>query len=225
MGLYSLGFGLSAAALVEVFPEFGGACQQFRPVDNTGPTPATLIGTVTALFDTKPDFKFTAPSLYAKPEWYGLFDFSATQPGDYLVCGAGTWFVAAIEPLHPPLCIRCNRTLTLKRDAAPPSATGTTSFAVTIGPYDGRAEATDTVLANGWPGSVLLGTKGESNPEGGRLPADTRAGWWKVLLPTVPGVVLHMGDRIEDDTGRAYIVSSAEMTALGFNITAMQAET
>ncbi len=230
MGLYSLGFGVAAGALAQVFPEFADTCQQFRPNGAANPTdPANQIGTVTALFDTAPDFKFRTPSQFGKPQWYGLFDFSATQAGDYLVGAKATWFVAAIEAIHPPLCIRCNRrVLTITRAAgndaqAQGGPRGYGGRIVAPSLAEAAAGLAETPLMTGWPASVLLGTKGESAPVSGRLPTDTRSPWWKVLLPAVPGVTLSNTDRMTDDLGRAYIISAAELTALGWSITAMEA--
>jgi hypothetical protein len=46
-----------------------------------------------------------------------------------------------------------------------------------------------------------------------------------VLLPEAPGVILRAGDLIADELGRRYIVSSAELTDLGWRITAQQGQT
>jgi hypothetical protein len=70
---------------------------------------------------------------------------------------------------------------------------------------------------------VLQGTKGEKG--GVALPGDVRDAWWAILLPFVPGVVLRSGDLISDDLSRRYIISSAELTDLGWRITCQQGQT
>jgi len=215
MGLYSLGFGVAAGALAQVFPEFADTCQQFRPNGAANPTdPANQIGTVTALFDTAPDFKFRTPSQFGKPQWYGLFDFSATQAGDYLVGVKGTWFVAAIEAIHPPLCIRCNGALSFYR---PTGGEPGPAF------YGSNRSGTGTPLMTNWPASLLKGTKGERGDD--PMAGDTRNPWMEALLPASPGVILRTDDIVLDDQQRRFVVSGAELTALGWRMELMFAGT
>jgi len=57
------------------------------------------------------------------------------------------------------------------------------------------------------------------------LPGDVKTPWWIVLLPQWAGVTLRTSDIITDDLGRRYVISSAELTDLGWRLTAMQAQT
>jgi hypothetical protein len=89
--------------------------------------------------------------------------------------------------------------------------------------YEGNTPDTQTPLATGWYASVLQGTKGEKNEVG--LPGDVRNPWWLILLPQIPGVTLRTSDLVSDDIGRRYVISSAELTDLGWRLTAQQAQT
>jgi hypothetical protein len=222
--LIDAGYGYAADVL-------GASFAVYRPSGPLSPTDLTRqIATLLAKFDVSPTFAHRQPSNYKNPIYYLLADASMLLPGDYLVGAQGTWYVAGIEPNVPPLCIACNRTLTLTR-----TSDNDATHAGGARGYGGRitrpsaAEATaglgETPLMTGWPASVLLGTKGESAPATGRLPTDTRSPWWSIKLPAVPGVTLGNTDRVTDDLGRAYTVSAAELTDLGWNLTAVEAIT
>jgi hypothetical protein len=47
------------------------------------------------------DGKFGRGESYGNATWWGVFDASYTQPGDYLVGPMGSFFVAAQAPLLP----------------------------------------------------------------------------------------------------------------------------
>jgi len=51
-----------------------------------------------------------------------------------------------------------------------------------------------------------------------------RTPWWAILMPAWPGVILRTSDIILDELGRKYVVSSAELTDMGWRCTAMQAQ-
>jgi hypothetical protein len=184
---------------------------------------APIATNIVAVFDTDPGFSFKAPSKYGKAEWFGLFDATVVQVGDYLISSAPyppnpwepnpaiaapTYFVASLEALHPPLCILCNSIVGLTRTA--PSAPGP-------GYYEGDVAVAETTLADGWPASVLTGTKGEKGVTG--LPGDTRNPWIQALLPAMPGVTLQTGDILYDQLGRKYSLSSCELSPLGWRLT------
>jgi hypothetical protein len=161
------------------------------------------------------DMTYKRPNKYAKPTWFGVFDGRLAQVGDYLVGEHdGTFFVAAMQTALPILLVQCNRTINVLR---PQQQTG-----VGAAGYGGDTDAGETELLHQWPASVLQGTKGEKNDA--QLPGDTRSPWWAVLLPNYPGVTLRSADLITDDLARRYVISSAELTDLGWRITAMQAQ-
>lgn len=161
------------------------------------------------------DGKFTQPAKYGDALWYGVFDAAYTRPGDYLVQDESVWFVAAQQRLLPVLCVLTNRVVSFSRPAAP-LATG-------VNDYGGIIAGTNLPLLTDWPASVL-GTKSGGRPET-NLPSDVVVPDWNVLLPAVSGVLFLPSDRISDDLGRHAVVTSAELTDLGWRLTARQATT
>jgi len=154
------------------------------------------------------------PVGYAHPTWSGIFDTAYTQPGDYLVHPAATWFIAAQQPLLPVLAVKATRVVTFARPAAPQAAG--------LNTYGGLTTASAVPLTGPWPASVLAA--GNGGQDAG-LPADAPPGSWTVLLPAIAGVVLRNGDLFTDDLARAGVVSSAELTDLGWRLMVKQATT
>jgi len=161
------------------------------------------------------DGRFQHPSKYGNALWYGVFDAAYTQPGDYLVQGNAVWFIAAQQRLLPVLCVQTNRTVSFARSAAP-AATG-------VNAYGGVNAETAQPLLRNWPASVL-GATGHGHPEAD-LPADVAIPYWTVLLPSLPGIVLLPSDLMTDDLGRNAVIAAAELTELGWRVTARQATT
>lgn len=158
------------------------------------------------------DMKFSRPNKYGKSTWYALLDGNGVAVGDYFIGQLGTFFIAAMQPLLPILAVECNRTVTLSR-VAPETGVGAVG-------YSGMTAENEIPFASAVPCSILQGTKGEKNEVG--LPGDTRLPWWSILMPASVGSV-NYGDLIIDDLERRYIVSSAELTDLGYRITASMA--
>ena len=203
--------GYASAAL-----RVGLPCDQYRPLTATNPLNSiNKMQTLPASFNAA-DMKYGKPNLYGKPVWYCLVDGTQVQPGDYIVNPSGAiWFIAAMQSLLPIVAIDCNRTISMRR-AQQTAAAGLVA-------YNTDVVSDETVLMTGWPCSILQGTKGEKNETG--LPGDVRTPWMIVLLPQVPGVVIRTSDIILDDLGRRYIVSDAELSDLGWRMTAVQAQT
>jgi len=146
----------------------------------------------------------------------GTSDPVSAAIGDYIIGLEGTLFVAALQPLLPIFMVSCNRTINFLR---PASADGVGALG-----YNGADDdASEQVLMSGWPASVQQGTKGEKGDA--ILPGDARSPWWSVLVPGVAGITLRSSDIITDDLNRRYTISSAELTDLGWRLTAMQAVT
>jgi hypothetical protein len=158
------------------------------------------------------DMKYSKPQKYGKATWYALVDGTSLQAGDYFIGPQGTFFVAGLQPLLPILVVECNRTVSLSRVAA--------LSGINAPSYGGMQN--EVAYATGVPCSILQGTKGEKGDVG--LPADTRMPWWNILMPASVGAVI-FGDLIIDDMERRYIVSSSELTSLGYRLTAMLAMT
>lgn len=187
----------------------------YRPTSAANPiASATLLGTLNASFNAE-DMTYSRPNKYGKPTWFCLVDGTQTRVGDYLINNTQTFFIAAMQPTLPILAVDCNRKINVLR---PQQQSGFGAQG-----YGGDTAASETSLMTGWPASVLQGTKGEKNEV--NLPGDVRNPWWQILLPSYPGVIIGTSDIITDDISRRYIVSSAELTDLGWRITAQQAQT
>ena len=188
---------------------------QYRPLSALNPiTVGNQLATLPVSFNAE-DFTYKRPNKYGKPAWFAIVDGTKTAVGDYLVGPSGTFFIAAQQPLLPILAVECNRTVNVLRTQ---QETGVGALG-----YGGDTDANETLLMQQWPASVLQGTKGEKNDAS--LPGDTRSPWWSILLPAFPGITLRSSDIITDDLARRYAISSAELTDLGWRLTAMQAQT
>ena len=209
--LISRGMGIAARMV-------GVRCDAYRPSGSADPlAPTNRFLQLTAAFNAAdPSFRRAQP--YDRPVWYGVFDSAYTAPGDYLAECRGTrrWFVAAQPPLLPVLCVLTNRIVSFCRPLGP-CAAGINSY--------GGVQRTELVpLLVNWPASVLAGGTGEREPA--ELPADVRVGGYSVLLPAAPAgrgclvaqAVLRTDDLMSDDLGRNYVVSSAELSELGWRL-------
>lgn len=189
---------------------------QYRPAGANNPTQgAPRNAALLASFNAE-DMKYGRPNKYGKPTWYCIADGTQLAVFDYLVGASSTYFIAAMQPLLPILAVECNRVVSVTRPSLQTQVGAVTN-------YEGTTAANETPLMAGWPASVLQGTKGEKSEVA--LPGDVRNAWWAILLPYTAGVVLRSGDLIADDLQRRYVISSAELTDLGWRITAQQGQT
>ncbi|WP_146101694.1 hypothetical protein [Rhodopila globiformis] len=156
-----------------------------------------------------------AADTYGRPLWHGIFDASYTRTGDYLVLESDTYFIASQAPLLPVLCVTTNRTISIARPTLQTS-TGENN-------YGGFTVNGTMPLMELWPASVLSGGRGGSTSVG--LPTDQATMYLDILVPAPNGILLLSGDRISDDLGQSAIISSAELTSLGWRITAKMATT
>ncbi|QAY85395.1 hypothetical protein [Pseudomonas arsenicoxydans] len=186
--------------------------QQFRAASASNPLSSTALQTLPASFTT--NFSYSAPNKYGQATWLGLFDARTFEPGDFLVGRQGTFFIAAMQDTLPIYCVQTNRVVSVLRVGM--------DAGVGLGGWAGDTPASEAVLMQGWPASVLQGTKGETNDA--KLPGDVKTPWWAILMPVWPGIVLRTSDIIRDELGRKYVISSAELTDMGWRITAMQAQ-
>ncbi len=162
------------------------------------------------------DMRYSKPNKYGPSPWFGVFDGTIARVGDYLTnTHDGTFFIAAMQQALPILVVQTNRIINILR---PQQQTGVGALG-----YGGDTAANETALMSGWPASVLQGTKGGKG--GANLPGDTQNPWWAILLPVFPGVILRSGDLITDDLQRRYAISSAELSDLGWRLTAAQVQT
>jgi len=190
---------------------------QYRPQAALQPALSSANGvqTLLASFNAE-DMGYRHPRGYARVGWYCVADGGQLQAGDYLSGNGYTYFIAAMEPLLPILAVRCNRVLSVFR---PQQQAGVGAVG-----YGGMTAGNEMPRLTQFPASILLGTKGEHSLVD--LPGDVRSPWWAILLPNLPGgVTLRSGDLMQDDLGRRFVVSSAEQSALGWRVGAMEAET
>jgi hypothetical protein len=152
---------------------------------------------------------------YGQPLWHGIFDASYTRAGDYRLLENEIFFIASQAPLLPVLCVIANRTISVSRPTVQ-TATGTN-------PYGGFTADTSFDVLNLWPASVL-GVDGSSSMATG-LPTEQASPNWNILLPAPADILLSPGDRITDDFGRNAVISAAELSGLGWRITAKMTTT
>jgi hypothetical protein len=186
----------------------------YRPSGAGSPIVAgNLVQTSLAKFDTSPKFSFVNPQKFGQVTYYALMDATNVRVGDYLVSGGTTYFVATVDDFASPMVQRCDRVLTVKRASQ------------VAGSYSGDIRGNETTLLTAWPAVRVDGTKGQANAAG--LPGDVREPWWSMILPASVPVQIRSSDIIEDDQAQPmrYIVSSAELSALGLRMTAAQAVT
>lgn len=196
----------------------GAWCTLYRP-KSAGPALAAhnRILHMQAAFGP-PSTQWHAPS-YGAPAWFGYFDAAYTRAGDYIqrphsrpgTQDGGTWFIASQDAMLPLLCIRTNRTLDITR---PSGAT-----AQGINPYGGPSTTTTTPLLTQWPASVTTtGTTGPTTT----LPNPIGPGTWTILMPHHTTTPLKTGDTLTDDLGRSALITTTELTHLGWHLTARQ---
>jgi len=187
----------------------------YRPSSPTDPlAPVNRFLRLPAAFTAR-DGRFDRANAYGQAIWYGVFDAAYTQPGDYLVQERGIWFIAAQQLLAPVLCVQTNRNISIMRQTSP-SNTG-------LNDYGGSNVLPNMPVLANWPASVL-GAVGRGRPETD-LPTDVPAPYWTVLVPAFAQIMLRSGDFISDDLGRNAVVVTAELTDLGWRITARQTAT
>ncbi len=192
--------------------------QVYRPSGPANPiVPANLITVLPAAFSAD-DYRFRRPQGYAKPVWACLVDGAVTVVGDYLVEVAAlpgqtarVFFISSQQPLLPIQAVECNAVVSVARPGPAPSE----GFG-SVGYGDAAAPS---VLLTSWPASVLAGTKGEKADDS--LPRDTRQPWYAVLLPPSAAADIRTDDVLTDQDGKRYEVSSAELSSLGWRLTAM----
>ena len=194
----------------------GYLTDQYRPTSAINPLAVSnKLRTLNVSFNAE-DMKYGRPNKYGKPTWYGVYDGTLSQVGDYLISAKDCkFFVAAQQQALPILLIECNRLINLLR---PQQISGVGAVG-----YGGDVDVNESVLMTAWPASVLIGGRGDKNEV--NLPGDTRNGGFLVLLPYFTGVIIRTDDIITDDQKRRFIVQTAELSDLGWRLQTMQVQT
>ena len=190
--------GLAKAASI-----IGASFVHYRPTTAVGPV-LVGVGTISCGFDSSALLAMTSPSPPGHPFALLLADTSLLEAGDYLV-GQDTYFVSRIQPLVPAWCVLCNVILDIL-DTVQDTAEGTNA-------YGGVTSASNSLIAQGWPMSMLAKNRGEQDVT--KLPTDTRSAFFEIWLPSIPGVVLGLGLCLQDSSGQKYQIMSWENTAYG----------
>jgi hypothetical protein len=193
----------------------GSPYAQYRPSGANNPTASgNLLRSIPVWITGDKQGEGTIPFTPAKPIAFGMFDAALTQVGDYLIGDFGTFFISSQDVPMPMQLVSCNQTVSLSRPGSPqPGA----NF------YGGAATAALTPLMAGWPAALLKGTKGDKGEV--QLPGDTRLAWADIMLPATSGVEILPGDWITTAQGTPmiYTISSCEITALGWRLSASSA--
>ena len=197
-----IALGLAKAASI-----LGSSQALYRPTTAFLPISGPPVASIHCAFDPSPDFKFLTTAQPGHSYAVMLADPALVQQGDYLI-GGDTHFVARVEPLRPALCVLCTQMVDFL-------SSDTTTGAGTNA-YGGRTDDTDALIAQGW--AVSMNARTHSEQDVTRLPSDTRAAYYDVLGPPIPGVMLSFGMRLQDGTGQNYEIVSAELSPFGWRL-------
>lgn len=192
--------GMGAAARV-----FGLPYDAYRPAGPDSLRPEGRFLRLPAAFDGG-DPGYRRPTGYERA-LRGTFDSAYLRVGDLLRGPRGTLFVAHLPPLHRPLCVLANATLSVVRPSGP-GAPG-------LAEYGGSAQPNPVLV--GWPAQVLSSGAGRSYG----LPADGALSGFHILLP-LGAPATRTGDSVTDDAGRTYVVGAVELSELGWRLHARQ---
>ena len=192
--------GLAKAASI-----VGANFTQYRATSSMNPlSSSNVIATLPCAMGFDSGLTLTSATPPDHPFTHLIADPGQLQPGDYLV-GSETYFVSRVEVLRPAWCVLCNMTFNIL-DTAQATAAGTNS-------YGGMTSASNTLLAQGWPMSILAKTRSEEDVT--KLPSDTRSAFFEVLMPTIPGLTLGLGLCLQDPNSQIYVIMSSETTIYG----------
>ena len=152
---------------------------------------------------------------YRRPRGYeralrGTFDAACTLVGDYVTGPRGVLFIVARPPMSRPLCVLTTATVDVLRPAGPES--------IGLNGYGGVKEPRLRHVLTGWPAEVLGGGVGG----GGQLPVDGGLPRWSILLPPTPATILG-SDLVQDESGRRFVVRTAERSDYGWRLLVRQA--
>jgi hypothetical protein len=211
--LINLGIGLASPFLGRPTTWYRPECGDICPIDQR-----CQMGTLSVRFDTDPQFSSTKSPMPGKPQWYALYDRTLTQVGDYLVSDQGTFFVSSQVNLLPTQVVQCNRTVTISRQTE-----GKASFdpASAYGGDQSRTE--ELIIYRQYPASLLTKSRGERGDT--NLPGDVKLGTYELLIPQLGDTTIRSADRVTDDLGQLYSVSSAEQSPLGWRCLVVATET
>jgi len=151
---------------------------------------ATLTGSPFLCFDADAGFQMRKPRMWARPMVYVLSDAPSLRIGDILQQEERFYFVIEIEAFRPPLCVACNRRISIF----------------------GMRGVTQRHVEQ-CPASVVLTGKGEDSRSG--MPGALRSGSYMLSLPALPDFCLVPYMQIIDELGMRYTVDTVELSQNG----------
>ncbi|WP_019091745.1 hypothetical protein [Komagataeibacter europaeus] len=194
----------------------GATTAQYRPGSLTAPM-TTAYATMLAAFNADKAFGFQAPALWDKPAVFGLFDTTDVQSGDLLTCAGENYFVARLEPFRPPLCMLCNRVVSLSGQLGQGSTNGNGAVCTDVGASDDYGTAGDTTdqttLASGWPAFIQI--KNRKDTVGDGIPGSIKASEYEMFLPLMPDFIPTVQMAVTTDLGTTYTISAVEPSQYG----------
>jgi len=191
----------------------GRPVTQYRPYDPLSPLDGSAVVSVFwAAFDADAALQMSHPATVGQYLFYLIADATNLCVGDYILDGQLVFFVGSMEDLRPPVVLRTNTTLSLVRPQI--------GVVPGLNPPGGDSLANETTILSGWPASVLTAGRGERGEV--ELAGDVRMGAWQVLLPAALGVEIRGSDILIDPSGLRRVVSSAELSPMGWRIEAQQ---
>ena len=180
----------------------------YRSVDGIEPLKiANKIGSI--LVSPTVNWNYTAYRKYDANDWILIVDGRSIHVGDYLV-GRNTFFVAAMQHLMPIMGVKCDRKITIRR----PKSVGDKGN-IGYSRYEAITAATFDIIAKDCPCNFIKGSRGDTNPV--KLATDAKAPWFTMYLPKL-GQFLKVGDIVVDEYKQEYVVSTNELTELGWRI-------
>ncbi len=206
--LYDLGYSISAGIL-------GKPYAQYRANGANNPTAlSNMVGNIDCYLTVDAKLMGAGQLQYGKTGWYGAFERGYVNLGDYVIGDLGTFIIVATSYPGPCSLVQCNRTLTITRPNL--------GIQPGVSPYSGDTTAAQAPVLAGWPASLILTGSGVSGkPTGMKLPSDGKFPVVTIILPiTAPDI--QFNDVVSDDLGNRYYVSMAELTQLGWRLTAEQ---
>ena len=197
------GYGIAGAKL-------GQPYTQYRPVIASLPAihPANWLRDDLMISFNAQDMSYSRPNGYGQALWYGLLDGAQVAVGDVFVGPEGTFFLPMTQLDLPFLMVTAPRTVTV-------SSSQTLKQTGAIG---AKPAADECVKQAAFPASILVG----GGSAGLDVPSDTRNPGFSVLMPAIAETVIEVNDILTDDLGRRYAVASAELTDMGWRISATQ---
>ena len=204
--------------------KLGQPYQWYQTTSNNNPLdPANDRGTFSCLIDRDSDFRLLRPDEYGKPIYFVAYDRKGPSVGDYLKGPSihETYFIISQSDFTPTEIVRCNRTVNFYRVA--PNEVSPDNW----GEYQETNSLNHShgdLMATQFPICLLSGSRGEQALMGGEIPTAGRQPWWVVYCPVIPGVNLRTDDQFVDEYNIRYVISSPELTILGWRMTAQLAQ-